>query len=38
LIKAFEGKLISLNYDSDDKLDKHEIGIAGEEMDYYKKS
>jgi type I restriction enzyme S subunit len=30
LKKAFEGKLVSLNYDSDDKLDTHEMGIAAE--------
>ena len=30
LKKAFEGKLVSLNDDSDDELDKHEMGIAAE--------
>ena len=38
LKKAFEGKLVSLNYDSDDELDKHEMGIAAEEQVPYKKS
>lgn len=38
LKKAFEGKLVSLNYDSDDELDKHEIGIAAEEAVPYNKS
>ncbi len=38
LKKAFEGKLASLNYDSDDELDKHEIGIAAEEQVSYKNS
>jgi len=38
LKKAFEGKLVSLNYDSDDELDKHEIAIAAEEKVSYKKS
>ena len=30
LKKAFEGKLVSRNYDSDDKFDKHEMGMAAE--------
>lgn len=38
LKKAFEGKLVSLNYDSDDEVDKHEMGIAAEEHVPYKKS
>jgi hypothetical protein len=38
LKKAFEGKLVSLNYDSDDEYDKHEIGIAAEPESKYKKS
>jgi len=38
LKKAFEGKLVRLNYDSDDEIDKHEIGIAAEELVPYKKS
>ena len=38
LKKAFEGKLVSLNYDSDDEVDKHEMGIAAEEQFQYKKS
>ena len=38
LKKAFEGKLVSLNYDSDDEVDKHEMGIAAEEQVPYKKS
>ena len=37
LKKAFEGKLVSLNYDSDDEVDKHEMGIAAEEAASYKK-
>jgi hypothetical protein len=36
LKKAFEGKLVSLNYDSDEVLDKHEIGIAAESSFSYK--
>ena len=38
LKKAFEGKLVSLNYDSDDKLDKHEMGLAAEKQVPYKTS
>ena len=38
LKKAFEGKLVCLNYDSDDVYDKHEILIAAEEQVSYKKS
>jgi type I restriction enzyme, S subunit len=37
LKKAFEGKLVSLNYDSDDEFDKHEMGIAAEPESKYKK-
>jgi hypothetical protein len=37
LKRAFEGKLVSLNYDSDDEADKHEFGIAAEEPVPYKK-
>jgi type I restriction enzyme S subunit len=38
LKQAFEGKLVSLNYDSDDEYDKHEILIAAEAPVSYKKS
>lgn len=38
LKKAFEGKLVCLNYDSDDKLDKHEMGLAAEKQVPYKTS
>jgi len=38
LKNAFEGKLVSLNYDADDELDKQEIAIAAEEKVPYKKS
>jgi len=36
LKKAFEGKLVSLNYDSDDKLDIHEMAIAADSSVPYK--
>lgn len=38
LKKAFEGKLVSLNCDSDDELDKNEMGMAAEPSLKYKKS
>lgn len=38
LKQAFEGKLVSLNHDSDDTFDGHEIGIAAEPSVGYKKT